>query len=633
MNTKLLLTLFFFIAFKIASCQKTEYASFLIPDSLTKNSNLVIRNNTIEIRLKSIDKQIIKKHKVITVLNKLGNVNISQHYDKDTKINKLSAKIYDAFGNEIKKYSKSKFTDISAVDGATLYSDARVKYLNYTPTAYPYTIVFESETQNSSTGFIPKWYPIEGYLTAVEKNVFKVFNPKNLTLRTKEKNFAGYPIKNLSKDNVIHYELANQPAKKYEQSSVAYFDILPVLLVASNEFALKGVSGKATNWQEFGKWYYDKLLANQNVLSDGTITKIKELTKNAKTDIEKAKIVYDFVQNKTRYISVQVGIGGWQPIPANEVDKFGYGDCKGLTNYTKALLDAIDVTSYYTVVWAKQRRDMQEGFSSIEGNHIILNIPNKEKDIWLECTSQIQPFGFLGDFTDDRNVLVVTPEGGVIKRTPAYKNEINLQEITATVVLDTKGAVTANVERVSKGIQYDDKLRIAQKSKEELEKYYKSDVWDYNNNLEIKSVKIDNNKDDIAITETVKVTINEYATASDNDYLIRLNIFNKYDYIPKRYRNRTLPLKIDRGFLDIDTYTITIPEGYTTNNLPLKKELTSKFGTYKISLEKTDDTTLIYKKYFLLKEGLHPKEDYKKYRKFMKKIAKLENTRIALNKK
>ena len=67
-------------------------------------------------------------------------------------------------------------------------------------------------------------------------------------------------------------------------------------------------------------------------MSIATITKVKELVKDLKTVEEKAKKVYEFVQNKTRYIGVQIDIGGWSPITADRVDISGYGDCKGLTN-------------------------------------------------------------------------------------------------------------------------------------------------------------------------------------------------------------------------------------------------------------------------------------------------------------
>jgi heterodisulfide reductase subunit A-like polyferredoxin len=31
---------------------------------------------------------------------------------------------------------------------------------------------------------------------------------------------------------------------------------------------------------------------------------------------------------KSRYVSIQVGIG-WKPMDASDVDRLGYGDCKG----------------------------------------------------------------------------------------------------------------------------------------------------------------------------------------------------------------------------------------------------------------------------------------------------------------
>ena len=120
---------------------------------------------------------------------------------------------------------------------------------------------------------------------------------------------------------------------------------------------------------------------------------------------------------------------------------------------------------------------------------MILNIPNGGNDIWLECTSQTIPFGFLGSFTDDRDVLVVTPEGGIIKRTPAYLNEDNLQTINGSIQLYKNGSIGASLERVSSGIQYDQKSSFDSMSDEDLKKHYMSNVWDYNNNLEITSTK------------------------------------------------------------------------------------------------------------------------------------------------
>ena len=629
-----IITFFFSISFSFS--QKINYAALLIPSELKENANAVVRDQSTEITIEDVNKMVVSKREVVTVLNKLGNTDarIVESYDNDTRITKLSAIIYDAFGNQLKKYKSKDFLDVSAVDGGTLYSDARVKYINYTPVSYPYTLVFESEYKTSSTGFIPSWFPVNGYFISVEKSSYKLNNPKSFKIRKKEKSFKEYPIKDTSTEFEVNYSLSNQKSIKYENYTSASIDFMPYLLVGITPFSLKKVIGKADNWSEFGKWRYEYLKNGNDTLSDDIKITIINLVKGIEDPIEKAKIVYKFMQNKTRYISVQEGIGGWKPIPANQVDKVGYGDCKGLTNYTKALLDAVGVKSHYSVIWAGAgKRSVETDFFGMQGNHVILNIPNQGKDIWLECTSQTAPFGFLGDFTDDRNVLVVTPEGGIIKRTASYKNEVNLQTINGTIQLDEKGGLMSSFKRVSKGLRFDDKYGYDGFTKEELIKNYKSDVWSYNNNLEIESVTLKNDKENIVFTEDIAVSIKNYATINDQEYLFRVNVFNKKSFVPKRYRTRKLPLKISRGYKDVDNFEIKIPEGYILGILPPVKELSTKFGTYKVIFKKIDATTLSYSKSIVIKEGVYPKEDYKLYRSFRRSIAKYENLRIAITKK
>ncbi|WP_299012699.1 DUF3857 domain-containing protein [uncultured Polaribacter sp.] len=629
----LLITSVFFV-FQMQS-QAIDYSVFTIPKDLKENANAVVRDNSIEIIIEDLDKMIVRKRKVVTVLNKIGNVDakIGESYDNDTKITELTAYIYNGFGKEIKKYKERDFSDVSAVDGGTLYSDARVKYVDYTPISYPYTLVFESEYKTSTTGFIPWWYPVNGYHISVQKSSYTIQNPNAIPWHFKRTNFKNFNIKSAESETAIQYILENQKAFVYERNTIAYRDLLPKALIALDNFKLKGVEGAYTNWKDFGKWMHEKLLLGRDELDEATVAAVQALVKDVQDPIEKAKIVYKFMQEKTRYISVQVGIGGWEPIAANTVDAVGYGDCKGLTNYTKALLEAVGVTAYYTVVYADEKRDIDKEFSSIQGNHVILNLPNKDgNDIWLECTSQTTPFGFLGSFTHDRNVLVVTPEGGIIKKTTSYKDETNLQTLKGEIQLLDNGDLQANLKRSSKGLQYDDKFYLETISKEELIKNYKSNVWDYNNNLEIESVVLKNDKENVVFEEDLEVSIKNYATINENEFLFRVNVFNRDNYIPKRYRNRKLPLQISTGYKDADFYKIKLPKGYNLIALPDAKELKTKFGYYQVKFTKLDETTFKYEKAVVIKEGVYPKEDYKAYRSFRRSIAKHENLRIAITK-
>ena len=402
-------------------------------------------------------------------------------------------------------------------------------------------------------------------------------------------------------------------------------------MFTSNKFHLEGVNGSADNWKELGEWQYHKLLAGRDEVSEKTKNEVISLVKNIDEPVDRAKKVYEYVQNNTRYISVQVGIGGWMPIAAIEVDKVKYGDCKGLTNYTKALLKIAGVESYYCVVYADtdEKRSIDPEFASMQGNHIILNIPAEEKNIWLECTSQIHPFGFLGDFTDDRNVLVLKPEGGEIIKTEAYVNEDNYQLCTGEYFINENGDIKGGMEIKTKGIQYDNRFFLEKRSSEDNTKRYK-EYLDNINNLHIEKFSFENNKSEIEFTEKIDITASKYASASGNRLIFVINAFNKKSHVPDRYRNRQLPFQINRGYLDVDEFTIHLPQGYNIEAFPANELVENKFGQYQIEFIKNEDKTITYKRRILIKEGLYPKEDYEAYRNFKLRVSRLDDSKIVL---
>src|SRR5690606_7576242 len=230
-------------------------------------------------------------------------------------------------------------------------------------------------------------------------------------------------------------------------------------------------------------------------------------------------------------------------------------DCKGLTNYTKALLKIAEVKSYYCVVYADtdEKRSIDPEFASMQGNHIILNIPTDEKNIWLECTSQIHPFGFLGDFTDDRNVLVLKPEGGEIIKTEAYVNEDNYQLCTGEYFINKNGDIKGGMEIRTKGIQYDNRFFLEKRSSEDNTKRYKEYLNNINN-LHIEKLSFENNKNTIEFIEKIDISASKYASTTGNRLIFVVNAFNKKSHVPDRYRNRQLPFQINRGYLDEDEF-------------------------------------------------------------------------------
>ncbi|WP_405383806.1 DUF3857 domain-containing protein [Maribacter sp. LLG6340-A2] len=628
------LFLFLSVLFTTISSAQVSYPSTTIKNSLTENANAVVRLDETIVEVSALNKMQVTNHRVITIFKKAGESSIRPYafYDPNTKLSDIQVLVYGEDGKEIEKIKKKDFHDVSAVDGGTLYGDSRVKIFQYTPTSYPYTIDFSYTYTTPNTAFLPRWVPVDDYMVSTERSVFKMNIAKELKWRFKEKNFTGYPITKKSNESSVHYEMINVPAQKKEMLSPSFQNFEPQLLVALENFHLEGVDGYAHNWSTMGKWQYSNLLVNRDKLPQSTLNFINKELAGIDNNLEKIKRIYEFVQNNTRYISVQLGIGGWQPISAEEVDRVKYGDCKGLTNYTKALLKSQGITSYYSVVHAgPSKLGMEENFAIMQGNHVILNVPNEDGDIWLECTSQDIPFGFLSDFTDDRDVLVITPEGGKIKHTEAYLNDQNLQETKAKIRLNANGDLTAEVSIVTKAIQYDQHSSILQMSVKEKDEYYK-EYWDNINGLKITESLIANDKENIELTEKVSLSAQAYVSKIGEDLFFKPNAFNVSNFVPDRYRERKLPFQISRGYTDYDDFIIELPVGYKIDDLPEKVTINTDFGNYEMSIEKLNDTELHYTRKLKILNGEYPKEEYDKYREFRRAIKKSDNLKLILKK-
>lgn len=611
-----------------------DYSFSKINPILLKNADAVVRLDEMSILVKSSDYMEIISTRVVTVLNESGSkhVNATAFYDKETTIRDLEAIIYNENGEEIDKIKEKDFIDQTATGEGTLYSDSRVKFLRYTPVNYPYTIVLNKKYTTSDTAFMPRWYFLDGYKISVEKSEFNLNLPSGLKYRFKDNNLDTFEVQRTANENGLKYNAANLKAIESEDFDPEFRDFAPNVQLALEDYNLKGVSGHATNWKEFGSWVYNSLLAERGELDSSTIQRIQGLVKGIEDPKEKIKKVYQFVQDNTRYISVQMGIGGWMPISAKEVDRVKYGDCKGLTNYTMALLKAVGIESYYTIVLADaQMKSLDFDFPSLQGNHAFLNVPLEDEEIWLECTSQVVPANFLGTFTDNRYVLKVGPNGGELVKSRQYLPEQSKQRTMAEINIG-EDKIDAHIEIKSTGIQYNQKYGLANDSKEDIEKYYKH-YWDYVNDVHILNHELINDKDSIVTTEKVDFNTSGYLSKAGERILFAPNMLNRNEYVPKRNKDRNRDIVIKRGYLDEDDFIIELPNGYKVEANLKPTKLNNEFGEFEVSVEQLSESKLNYKRRLLIKPGNFPCTSYDNYRNFRKTISRVDASKIVFIKK
>ena len=604
-----------------------------IPETLKENANAVIRLEKTDILISSKKSMVVNKTRIVSVLNSKGldDMGAYEYFDNSTTVKSIEAVIYNAAGEQIKKLKRKEFKEVS-VSGGAIVSDNKRIYLDYTPVQYPFTMVFTSETASSNTAFIPMWAPIEGLYLSTEKSIVSITHNPALGFKYKEYNFGNLPVNKQETTTTLTLSAENIPALKNEDYSPSYIKTTPHVLFGLEKFHLEGVDGEASSWESFGAWMYTHLLTGTDELSLETQNKIKALVGEEKDPLKKAKIVYEYVQGKTRYISIQLGIGGWKPMLAKDVDRLGYGDCKALTNYTRALLRAVDVESFYAVIFgSRSKRDIREDFVSMQGNHVILAIPDNNKLVWLECTSQSVPFGYQANFTDDRMALLVKPEKGQLVRTGIYPTKDNTQISKGTYSISENGAIAGTINIASKGIQYDNKSFLETKSQDEKDEFYKSSFGNINN-LKLKKIELKNNKDNQEFIENIVLEAEGYCNKSGSKMMFALNAFNQMSSVPQRYRNRVNPFEISHGYFDTDEITIDLPVGFTMEAKPENVTISDKFGEYKAEYIMVNPSRIIYKRSLIMSEGYFDSKEYENYRLFREKIARNDNAKIVLAK-
>ncbi len=354
------------------------------------------------------------------------------------------------------------------------------------------------------------------------------------------------------------------------------------------------------------------------------------MTSGKSTVEEKAKVLYEFVQSKTRYVSIQKGIGGQQPFPATMVDQVGYGDCKALSNYMVSLLKVAGIKGYYTLVYADDdNEDFPTDFVTDNFNHIIVSVPNGQDTLWLECTSQQIPFGYLGEMTADRKALMITEKGGALVNTQRYPADVNTQVRTADVKLEMTGDAKAKVKTTYAGLQFSG--HFLSSSSDDQKKWLRNTIsiptFDLNNyNIAVTKARIP------SAVVNVDLTLARFASVSGKRIFITPNLMNRSKFIPEENRKRKNAIVLSEGWVDYDTIRYQLPEGIYPEYLPEPVTIKSKFGQYEAKFEMRENE-LIYTRMMRKNKGEYPAESYQELTDFYKGVSKADNTRVVfLNK-
>lgn len=609
-----------------------NYSASTISDSLKKNAHTVFRLDEGIVDLIAPGKYIYNVHQILTVLNNEGDYHLRQGYgiDKFQKIDNIEIKVFDKVGAIVEKYKKKDFSITAAYDGISLITDNQVMRLQVIAPDYPYTLEVTYKQEVTSFVNLPSWY-FQHPGVSVETSRFLVKVPAEIDIHYKTKNINITPvITNLNAKKNYLWETNNLTAKKSE-AGAGEFAKVPRLLIAANQFEYDGHRGDMSEWKGMGLWYND-LVKTTNQLSDAYKSEIRNLVTGANSDLEKVKILYNHLQKNYRYVSIQLGIGGFKPFPANFVHEKKYGDCKALSNYMQACLHAINIKSYSAWINAGSHKSPVDPDFPYDGfNHQILCVPMDKDTAWLECTSSTVDFAHLGNFTENRYALVLTENGGVLVPTPKSKSYQNKFTMATTININEDGSGKTESLLTTTGEYKYEQLALSQE-KTDLQKQYFINGFGFPNPDEFELSFGEKNSKALNTQIQLKIEkINDFMTG--NKMFLRPRIYKIWSAKLPSNENRTEDYLFDYPFEKTDTTVYKLPAGYRVDALPKEKQMKFEFGSYNTKQWYDDQqkVVIITAKLVLTQHHI-PAERYASAKAFFDEVMMDDSQRIVIKK-
>lgn len=551
-----------------------------IPESLKKDAHSIKRLENIDFEIVDVDKAYYRVKTITTVLDPSAKSELifEEYTDKFHSLDDVDIKVYDELGRVTGKYKK-KDLYIQGT-GSGLVPEGKVNYYDIKADKFPVTVEFNyTITYHGLYGYPD--YHIQGPDESIEHSSFTVRVPKGIDIRYKPLNVEVLPqINEADKDVKIYTWFINSlPAKKYEDGSGYTENSYPRVMIEPNKFELDGYPGQMNTWENLGLWY-NSLVKNDNVLAPQNAAEIKRLTEKATSDKEKMKLIYDYLQKNFRYVSIQLGIGGFKPFSADFVHKNKYGDCKALSNYMQACLAAVDIKSYSA--WIKGSiypNNIDPAFPCDPFNHQILCAPLNGDTVWLECTSNTADFGVLGYFTENRPALLLTETGGHLINTPQSKATSNIYHCNTVIDLKEDGSgITKSELQTSGSFKELMKNYIFDQKREDQKKF----IVDYFEFSQPDDFDISYDKEDklapVKLTMAME-KIPEF-TAGNKQFLNPRIYKIWYNALPKT-ESRTQDYYFKYPFIKTDTTVYNLPAGFSIETLPKPKNLSFEYGSFK----------------------------------------------------
>ncbi len=512
-----------------------------------------------------------------------------------------------------------------------LYVDERYREVT-PPAADPGAVVAYESTQQLRSYMSEVSWDFQGNLPAV-RSVFEVDLPAGWkhepvwcrhAVQAEQEVAPGHYRWEL--DNVERIDRRDQPLAPSERALAGRL----IVHYAASELP----HGDAL-WTRIGDFYQTLAAPSTENRQDVTAAARQLASPDAELTV-KLQSVAAFMQQKIRYVGIEIGIGGFRPHSAEDVYRNRYGDCKDKATLLISMLDALGVRATWVLV-DTHRGFVDPGAPSIDGNHAIsaIELPagyenpamqavvkakNGRRYLIFDPTNEYVPIGSLPEYLQGGyGTLVLGAESQVIEL-PVLAPAQNVFDRSAKFTLSEDGKLEGKVVEASLGASSsDDRYELTMKSekeqREELEGRLHRDLSTFTVGDEAaENVR----RLDQPLTVTYALSAPEYAKHAGDLLLVRPRVVGTVSE-PFENKPRHYPVSFRSEGTWREKVSIALPSGFVVDDLPQPTTLDTPFASYKSSFAQKDGE-LQYTREYVVKAMSLPAEDYGELRKFEQQV-------------
>jgi transglutaminase-like putative cysteine protease len=567
----------------------------------------------------------MKRHRIVKILNEDGfrHANFIIPFDDNTEVIDLKARSIRPDGQIIPLNTRYVF-ETSLYPDYVFYSD--VKSLRFAmPAVEPGTILeFEWQLQARNFTFWTRW-PFQ-QMDPVRISRYIVRFPRNIDINWKSYAMDIYPhiISEGSQYVTYVWEMRDIPALRPETGMPPGLAEIPSLL-----FSPVGIA----SWDAVADWYQH--LAGNRMRPDRAITQtVDSMLSGVQKPLEKLHVIFEFVRDKVRYLSIEIGIGGYQPHPASQVFSHLYGDCKDMATLIIAMAEAAGIDADPVLISTWQNGQMDTSIvSPAQFNHAIAVAPLPDgTTVWMDPTDKQTAFGELPWYDQNRLVLVVDDSSKAqLIRTPETGQENqSIREWDLTI--DDSGRWAGSVSmRFIGTLARNLRLLLRKKpdyvhadwcEEELLKRFPGSDVSEY----AIHGLD--------EVNQPLQIDIH-FSTEIRSDSTLAYTVFQPGTWSQYEWHrlfapiNRFSDITIEYSLIIQDEARIQYPETWTMISKSASVSRSEPFGGYYFRIRE-DSNCIEYKRYFRISEPRIRRSQYDQFRNFLNKVALYDREPVIL---